>query len=250
MGPTRRDRSTELHPDGRLTKSVNTSAIRAANSSGLSRDAIRAVIRGRSPSYERTREICQALGFHFEIRVPDTRRKPPSSQQVTTDGPGATIPNAVALTRFRAGSALNVRHLKPSGTRTPGGKPTDGAPAPIDLTDPHGFYAVAGDDSLRPANIEPGDYVLVLPNDQIRPRDRVWVRDLTSKTEKLRWLVNWWDDGFEVVRWEASKPGTEERPRMLAEQLPRKTTEVARITAVYRGRPSVERGPLKTADWP
>ena len=31
---------------------------------------------------------------------------------------------------------------------------------------------------------------------------------------------------------------------------PRKTTEVARITAVYRGRPSVERGPLKTADWP
>ena len=101
-----------------------------------------------------------------------------------------------------------------------------------------------------PAGIEPGNYVLVLPNDQVRPRDRVWVRELNGKTESLRWLVNWWDDGFEVVRWTPSGPETPERPGMHAEQLPKKTTEIARIAAVYRGRPSVERSPLKTADWP
>ena len=247
MAPTEREFAELIQ--NRL-KVLNTSAIRAARSSGLSRDAIRAVIRGRSPSYKRTREICLALGLHFDITIPDTGSKPRGSREITADGPETAISDALALTRFRARSDLNVRRLVPSETRTPAHGPRDAAPAPIGLTDPHAFYAVAGDGGLRPANIEPGDYVLVLPNDRIQPRDRVWVRDLTRETETLRWLVNWWDDGFEIVRWDTSKPGTPERPRMLAEQLPRKTTEVARIAAVYRGRPSVERGPLKTADWP
>ena len=247
MAPTEREFAELIQ--NRL-KVLNTSAIRAARSSGLSRDAIRAVIRGRSPSYKRTREICLALGLHFDITIPDTGSKARASREITADGPETAIPDALALTRFRAGSDLNVRHMGLSETRTPAHQPRDGAPAPIGLTDPHGFYAVAGDDSLRPARIEPGDYVLVLPNDQVRPRDRVWVRELNGETESLRWLVNWWDDGFEVMRWEPSGPETPERPRIHAEQLPKKTTEVARIAAVYRGRPSVERGPMKTADWP
>ena len=150
MAPTEREFAELIQ--NRL-KVLNTSAIRAARSSGLSRDAIRAVIRGRSPSYKRTREICLALGLHFDITIPDTGSKARASREITADGPETAIPDALALTRFRAGSALNVRHLERSGTRTAVSGPRESAPAPIDLTDPHAFYAVASDDSLRPANI-------------------------------------------------------------------------------------------------
>lgn len=47
-----------------------TSAIRAALGAGLTRDAIRSVLRGRSPSVDRAAEICEALGLEFYIGPP------------------------------------------------------------------------------------------------------------------------------------------------------------------------------------
>ena len=44
-----------------------TSAIRAALGAGMTRDAIRSVLRGRSPSVERAAEICAALDLEFYI---------------------------------------------------------------------------------------------------------------------------------------------------------------------------------------
>ena len=47
-----------------------TSAIRAALGAGLTRDAIRSVLRGRSPSVDRAAEICEALDLEFYIGPP------------------------------------------------------------------------------------------------------------------------------------------------------------------------------------
>ena len=61
-----------------------TSAIRAALGAGLTRDAIRSVLRGRAPSVDRAAEICEALDLEFYI---GPRRAPPGtgaeSQAVT-----------------------------------------------------------------------------------------------------------------------------------------------------------------------
>ena len=47
-----------------------TSAIRAALGAGLTRDAIRSVLRGRTPSVDRAAEICDALDLEFYIGPP------------------------------------------------------------------------------------------------------------------------------------------------------------------------------------
>ena len=47
-----------------------TSAIRAALDAGLSRDAIRSVLRGRAPSVDRAAEICEALDLEFYVGPP------------------------------------------------------------------------------------------------------------------------------------------------------------------------------------
>ena len=59
------------------------SAIRAARSAGLSREAIRSVLRGRSPSFERAAEICRALDLEFHIGA---RREATKSGEAPPEG--------------------------------------------------------------------------------------------------------------------------------------------------------------------
>ncbi len=58
----------------RLTK---VSPITAARRAGLNRDAIRSVLRGRSPSVDRAQQICSALGLEFYVGPP---REPASTR--------------------------------------------------------------------------------------------------------------------------------------------------------------------------
>ena len=63
-----------------------TSAIRAALGAGLTRDAIRSVLRGRSPSVDRAAEICDALDLEFYIGPPRSGTGSPesASQEVSS----------------------------------------------------------------------------------------------------------------------------------------------------------------------
>ncbi|MDE0348401.1 MAG: hypothetical protein OXM56_01645 [Gammaproteobacteria bacterium] len=63
-----------------------TSAIRAALGAGLTRDAIRSVLRGRSPSVDRAAEICEALDLEFYIGPP--RPGPAATQAALQEGSG------------------------------------------------------------------------------------------------------------------------------------------------------------------
>ena len=51
-------------------KSIGLKPIAAAERHGLNRDAIRSVMRGRSPSVDRAAEICSALGLEFYVGPP------------------------------------------------------------------------------------------------------------------------------------------------------------------------------------
>ncbi len=61
-----------------------TSAIQAALGAGLTRDAIRSVLRGRSPSVDRAAEICEALDLEFYIGPP--RSDPASTEYALQEG--------------------------------------------------------------------------------------------------------------------------------------------------------------------
>jgi len=63
-----------------------TSAIRAALGAGLTRDAIRSVLRGRSPSVDRAAEICEALDLEFYIGPP--RSAAASTESALQEGGG------------------------------------------------------------------------------------------------------------------------------------------------------------------
>ena len=153
------------------------SAIRAARSANLNRDAIRAVLRGRSPSFERVAEICEALGMDFHIGLrPETVRSdkglaeeadhqvPEEADQELPNAPDAEIP-PVPLTRFTSRMRLPVRDLvacSPQGHLSQA-HDADRAPAPVDLPDSHAFYLRMPGHSMVPAGIWPGDFCLVSP---------------------------------------------------------------------------------------
>ena len=134
----------------RTLKQQGVSAIRAARSAGLNRDAIRSVLRGRSPSLERTLAICTALGLDFHIGGGNAATAVPNVSD------GATRPGAAG---FTSGSQLEVVVPGRTNPRSPPAR----APAPKDLRDAHAFYAVAADSGLAPAGVLVGDYCLVSP---------------------------------------------------------------------------------------
>ena len=74
-------------------------------------------------------------------------------------------------------------------------------PAPTDLDDAHAFYVAATDDGMARAGIMHGDHYLVTPNAGVKTYGRVWVRHRENGTEQLKWLICWWEGGFEIVSW-------------------------------------------------
>ncbi len=237
------------------------SAIRAARSANLNRDAIRAVLRGRSPSFERVAEICEALGMDFHIGLrPETVRSdkglaeepdnqvPEEADQELPNAPDAEIP-PVPLTRFTSRMRLPVRDLVAC---SPQGHPSqahdaDRAPAPVDLPDSHAFYLRMPGHSMVPAGIWPGDFCLVSPCARLETRQRVWLRNREDQ-ETIRWLVRLPHRCYELVGW--NPPDKEGHQTMVAEQWMRAdVVDRGVVLAVYRGRPSVERPPFRAADW-
>ena len=76
---------------------TKSSPITTARQANLNRDAIRSVLRGRSPSVDRTEEICNALGLEFYIGPPrgDPDSAPPAIAEALGLPPGASIDDAV-----------------------------------------------------------------------------------------------------------------------------------------------------------
>ena len=67
--------------------------------------------------------------------------------------------------------------------------------------------------------------------------------------EAIRWLVRLPPTCYEVVGWEP--PDENGHQKMVAEQWMRaEVVDRGRVLAIYRGRPSVERPPFLTPDWP
>ena len=224
------------------------SAIRAARSAGISRDAIRAVLRGRSPSFERAAEICRALNLDFHIGPPVDASTPgttPPETQISEDAE----PPAVPLTRFSSSRELPIREWKrcsPEGHLSQAGD-SRSAPAPVDLPDSHAFYARAQGHAMVPAGIWPGDYCLISPCAKLEAHQRAWFRQ-RDELETIKWLVRLPSTCYELVGWEP--PGEDGHQKMVAEQWMRAdVVDRGVVLAVYRGRPSVERAPFRAPDW-
>ena len=231
-------------------RAKGVSPIRAARSAGLSRDAIRAVLRGRSPSFERAAEICRALNLDFHIGpAPSGDARTPGGAPPETQTSEDTEPPAVPLTRFSSRRELPVRdweRCSPAGHLSQAG---DGgsAPAPLDLPDSHAFYARARGHAMVPAGIWPGDYCLISPCAKLEVHQRAWFRQQDGR-ETLKWLIRLPSTGYELVSWEP--PDEDGLQRMVAEQWMRAdVVDRGVVLAVYRGRPSVERPPFRAPDW-
>ena len=72
---------------------LGVSPITAARSSGLHRDAIRGILRGRSPSVEKAAQVCAALGLEFYVGPPPAGER---SLQLTPQQ-RATVESAVEI---------------------------------------------------------------------------------------------------------------------------------------------------------
>ena len=220
------------------------SAIQAANAAGLNREAIRSVLRGRSPTYGRLVELCDAVGLDLIIRYRGSQKD---------EGPkGAAAPAPATdqdtLDSFTTTQQLSVRAATEHGTwkaHIDYGE----APAPLGLLDPQAFYVIADDESLAPTGIRKGDHVLVSPNARITRDTRIWLRR-TDGRESLRWLAHWWAAGFETLYW---GPGSSDgnRPDLNAEQMrPADISRQGAILAAYGGEPSAKRPPVQRGAWP
>ena len=224
------------------------SATAAARAAGLNRDAIRSVLRGRSPSIGRVAEICRALNLEFYV---GPRRAAGSSaeEQISPDTEAPSRPPM--LTNFTSTVTLPVYEWdndsqdgEPS-TTTEGGS----APAPVDLPDPKAsFYLRAPGHSMIPARIWPGDYCLVSTFVDLKAPQRVWLQDESGK-ETIRCLMRIAPTWYDLLGWRAFDPETE-RQEMTAPTWSR--TDVVKrgvVLAVYRGLPSVEEPPFKAPNW-
>ena len=240
------------------------SAIRAARSAKLNRDAIRSVLRGRSPSFERVAEICDALDldFHIGFRRDSVRSDNEPSEALEKDPanesaeelpeeqiPSDAEPPPDPLTRFTSRMLLPVREFaacSPQGHLSQA-RHADPAPAPVDLPDPHAFYVRVPGCSMVPAGIWSGDYCLVSPCAKLEPYQRVWFQNREGQ-ETIKWLVRLPSRCYELVGW---KPPEDDGHQMMAAEQWMRDDVVDRgtVLAVYRGRPSVERPPFRTANW-
>ena len=203
------------------------SAIQAANAAGLNRDAVRSVLRGRSPGYGHLVEVCDAVGLDLIIRLPASHDDEQRPRRASTAGPTREHDT---LGGFTATQLVSVRIAQEHGawnTHISGGK----AAAPRGLMDPHAFYVIAHDESLAPTGIHKGDHVLVSPNGRITRDTRIWLRR-TDGRESLRWLAHWWAGGFETLQW-TPPSGDENRPALNAEQV--RLADITRLGAIVGG---------------
>ena len=247
----------------RALRARGVSAITAARSANLNRDAIRSVLRGRSPSFERTAEICDALGLDLHIGLSPNpvgldRQADASlgTEGIGTDGRQSeetlstdVEAQAAPLTRFTTEVLLPVHDFEtcsPEGHLSRARK-SDLAPAPVDLSDSHACYVHAAGHSMVPAGVWSGDYCLVSPCAKLATNQRVWLRSREGH-ETLKWLVRLPRHCYEVIGW--GPPDEDGHQIMVAEQWKREdVVDRGAVLAVYRGRPSVGRPPFRAADW-
>ena len=90
------------------------SAIRAALNAGLGRDSIRSVLRGRTPSVDRAREICEALDLEFYIGPRRTEADAPLAS-LGDEAPPPALPH-IGDRRLREMIALMVGHWQALGS--------------------------------------------------------------------------------------------------------------------------------------
>ena len=221
------------------------SAIQAANAAGINREAIRSVIRGRSPTYSRLVEICNAVGLKLIIRAGGASEH---DQHGTVSPSGRAASLHGKLSELSTTRRLRVRIASENGSWKTHIDNGDAA-APEGLADPQAFYVVADDESLAPAGIRKGDHVLVSPNGQIGRDTLIWLQRSDGR-ESLRWLAHWWAGGFETLYW-TSTSTENNRPELHAEQV--RLAETARqgtVVAVYGGRPSTRRPAMQRVRWP
>ena len=210
---------------------------RAALTSGLPQDAIRSVLNGHSPRLDRVEEICDALGLELHIGPPRD-----------ADGPLAARP----LTSFNPSVKLPVRrwaHCSPGGYLTPAPwAKLDRAPTPVDLADPHAFYAREPGFTMVPAGLEAGNYCLISPCGQLVAGQRVWLRSRTGQ-QTIKWLIELTPTAYELRAWWQPDP-TSSRQELLGDRWKREDViDRGVVVAVYRNEPSVKKKTHRAADW-
>lgn len=224
------------------------SAIRAARSAGISRDAIRSVLRGRSPSFDRVAEICEVLGLDFRIGLPADAGGSDTAGPEDQSSEDAQPP-PVPLTRFSSGVMLPIRDWEQA---SPEGRPssthdTGSAPAPVDLPDPYAFYLRPRDYSMVPAGIWSGDYCLISPYAKVKTNQLAWFRNRNGQ-ETIRWLFQLAPTCYELLGW--GPPDGDGHQKLVAEQwMCTDVVDRGVVLAVYRNVPSVDRPPFRVPDW-
>ena len=201
------------------------SQYRAAVNSGLPQDAIRSVLNGHVPRLNRVEQICGALGLELYVG-------PPRDVPVEADGGEPSRP----LTRFDSSVQLPVRVLSPPSPAVflaESEEADQTRPAPVDLDDPQGFYALFHGYSMVPTGIGPADFCLVSPCAKLELGQRIWLRDRKGR-EGLRWLIRLTATTYEVAAWQPPKPNGHQD--LVPERWERKdVADRGVILAVYRG---------------
>lgn len=222
---------------------------RAAVDGGLPQDAIRSVLNGHSPSFQRLEQICDALDLELYVGPPrDPERPDFDARKIPIRDDKQT--RAASLTRFNADVQLPVRKWKdcsPEGFLTTPDE-SERAPAPEGLADPQAFYTYSVTYSMAPACVWSGDHCLVSPCAQLRAVRLIWLRHQDGR-EAIRLLIRITADAYEVLAW--GKPDENGRQEMMAETWKRQqVAERGMLLAIYRGgTPSAKNPPFRVPDW-
>jgi hypothetical protein len=230
----------------RALKAQGKSARQASLEATGAPELVRMMRRGHAPSVERVQALCNTLGLEFYVGPP--RDGTPS--EIQDDAERALIPRP--LTSFSSSVELPVRrwaHCSPEGYLTPAPRTKfDRAPAPVDLVDPHAFYAREPGFTMVPADLEAGNYCLISPCGQLEVGQRVWLRNRTGQ-ETIKWLLELTAAAYELRAWRPPDPTTG-RQEMIADRWMRDiVVDRGVVLAVYRNEPSVKQKTHRAADW-
>jgi phage repressor protein C with HTH and peptisase S24 domain len=131
--------------------------------------------RGRSPSIDRAKALCEVLGLEFYLgpvreELSNTSCLKPFHFSATQDLPH------IGFAKCGIDGWADATHVA-----TP-------VPAPDGLDDPDAFYVTAKGQSMMPDGIRDGFLCLVSPATPVKDGDRVWIKDRQGK-QALKRLV-------------------------------------------------------------
>ena len=198
-------------------------------------DTIRNIRRGTAPRADTLEALCEVLGV-------DLKFGPPLQA-------GHRAFAARPPTRFNAKVTLPVRCWADCLEEGYLSRPDDSdqAPAPVDLSDQHAFYAQVPGPWMVPGGIGQSDYCLISPFAQLAVDQRAWFRKRTGQ-EAIKWVMRLPPEVLDLGAWEPPDSFGHQRP--VADRWSHgDVVDRGVVVDVYHERPSVKRPLAPAAVW-